>query len=246
MWRHTHLHTQESHKKTKPEVIIHTQWTCMVKKMPWQHDETKSLQDVIEFVSCWPSTAGCGGLSLRVVMSPVRRDGGMCPLVLSALRLQTVQTYAGPVYAAAWVSMSLYVHQPCCVQKALNSSVSLTPVALLLFPPSLLHSCLGQVHGVDGDNPPPLFFDWVCHSLSVFHLGLIVFLWAHLPYFHNRRWQNCSINSCLPWGHSGWWLHSLILLGSPLVDFSHLYPYHEPGRAEPCRRQHWAGHCILS
>lgn len=143
-----------------------------------------------------------------------------------------VHTYASCVYAAAWVSMSLYVHQPCCVQKGWIHQCPWLPVAPQLFPPSLLHSCLGQGHGVDGDSPSP-FFDWVFHSLSVFHLGFTVVLWAHLPYLRHRLWQNCPIHSCFPFSHSGWFLHSLILLGSSLADFSHLYPYHEPGRVEP-------------
>lgn len=53
-------------------------------------------------------------------------------------------------------------------------------------------------------------------------------------YLRNRLWQNCPNHSCFLCSHSGQFLHSLILLGSSLADFPHLYPYHvPPGRVEP-------------
>ena len=108
-------------------------------------------KDVLQFIFCWPSTAGHTAFPLRVVCfpseTPLKKTKfpfasgykseitsslimGMCPLLLLALGLHLVQIHADPLHTASGF-VSSYVLDPVDFQD------------LVLYPLWLLHSfCL--------------------------------------------------------------------------------------------------------
>lgn len=122
--RYTGPHIHESHKNTKPNIIVFTQRVCKVKKNSLsQPFETKNFQGChrVWFLSIYWYV---GHPALRVIYTPreipLKRtdfsfvywdcfwisDGDLCSL-LSVLEPHLTQTHVGHVYAVAtlWVLM---------------------------------------------------------------------------------------------------------------------------------------------